>query len=213
MKNRLITRYCFFLLGLFLVTLGNSFTILSGAGNGIWTAASLGIDRVTDLPLNVILFSIGCLVILANILLQGHFSWFYLAGELLFVFFFSELIQFFVRHLSFLHGYMTSEGARIVLVVCGIVVVCLGTSFYQRANLWMYPTDSLTDILALRFFAGNVWKGQLLAFLPAVLIIVLVFFKEGQWVGIQIGTVLALIANGELIAFFHKHAFPFLKHN
>lgn len=63
------------------------------------------------------------------------------------------------------------------------------------------------------FFSGSVFKGQLLAFVPALLIICSDFLVIGHLIGIQIGTVLALLANGELIGFFHRYAFPVLKHN
>lgn len=213
MKNRLRTRYLFFILGLLLVTLGNALTILSGAGNGIWTAASLGMASLLSLPINVVIIAIGFIVIIVNMLLLPKFSWRHAAGSVLFVFFFGEFIHLFVRYLAFLKNFSTGLFGQLILVILGIVIVCLGTSFYQRANLWMYPTDFLTDILALRFFSGNVWKGQLLAFLPAVLLIFVTFFCTGHFIGIQIGTLLALSCNGELIAFFHRHAFPTLVHN
>ncbi|CAK1223399.1 Uncharacterized membrane protein YczE (YczE) [Fructobacillus fructosus] len=213
MKNGLLTRSIFFILGLLLVTLGNALTILSGEGNGIWTAASLSLATLTKLPLNWVIILVGLLVIVVNVLLLDHFSWYHLAGSVLFVFFFGEFIQLFVHQLAFLKDSFSSNFEKIFLVVFGIVIVCLGTSFYQRANLWMYPTDYLTDILALRFFSGSVFKGQLLAFVPALLIICSAFLATGHLIGIQIGTVLALLANGELIGFFHRYAFPVLKHN
>lgn len=207
MKNRLTTRILFFILGLLLVTVGNALMILSGEGNGIWTAAAF------QQPLSLMIILIGCAVILLNMFLLPAFSWWHVAGSVLFVFFFGELIHFFANFLAFLRPGSEAVFMKLALVVLGIVLVCLGTSFYQRASLWMYPTDFLTDILAIRFFDGKAWKGQLLAFAPAVSLILLAFFLKGQLIGIQIGTVLALLFNGELIGLFHRYAFPSFKHN
>ncbi|MCK8617106.1 hypothetical protein LNP00_01810 [Fructobacillus sp. M158] len=194
------------------MTFGNALTIISGAGNGIWTAASLDLSQVFHAPLNATIMLIGFLVIIANIVLLPLVSWRHVAGSVLFVFFFGELIHAFALSFFFLRRFFTGGLGQLLLVVLGILIVCLGTSFYQRANLWMYPTDYLTDILASRFFSGNVWKGQLLAFLPALLLIFLAFIVTGNFVGIQIGTLLALFCNGECIAFFNRFAFPSFRH-
>lgn len=170
MKNGLLTRSIFFILGLLLVTLGNALTVLSGEGNGIWTATSLSLATLTKLPLNWVIILVGLLVIVANVLLLDHFSWYHLAGSVLFVFFFGEFIQLFVHQLAFLKDSFSSDFEKIFLVVFGIVIVCLGTSFYQRANLWMYPTDYLTDILALRFFQEVFLRDSYLLLCPLCLL-------------------------------------------
>ncbi|MBS9334635.1 hypothetical protein LQZ24_01105 [Fructobacillus sp. M1-13] len=215
MKNTIRVRIFFFLFGLILVAFGNALTIVSGAGNGLWTAAALGLAQLFGQPFALLWFWLGLLVILVNALLSRSLSWVNLVGEFSFVLFFSQLIHLFVTVLKqeWPIESVLSYAFRVMFVIFGIVLVCLGTSFYQRANLWMYPTDSLTDILAFKFFSGNPFKGQLLAFVPAVLLIVLTYLKTGDWVGIQLGTLLALFFNGPLIAFFHRHACPSLKHN
>ncbi|MBS9338090.1 hypothetical protein G6R29_00365 [Fructobacillus sp. M2-14] len=213
-QNTISKRVLFFLIGLVLVAAGNAMTIVSGAGNGMWTASALGVGTVIHQPFALMWFALGVIVIFVNAILVKEWDWFTAVGEFFFVLFFAQLIHVFVSTFSYYQGKVhAGPMEKIGLVVLGILIVCLGTSFYQRANLWMYPTDSLTDILACRFFRGNVFLGQIVAFAPAVFIILLVALKEHELVGVQLGTILALAFNGELIDCFNKHAFTSLKHN
>lgn len=213
-ENTVSKRILFFFIGLVFVAAGNAMTIVSGFGNGIWTAASLGVGQVIHQPFALMWFCLGVAVILVNVVLIKEWDWFTVVGDFIFVLFFAQLIHVFVTTFSFWSDQVQpGQGTRICLVILGIVIVCLGTSFYQRANLWMYPTDSLTDILAYRFFAGNVFYGQMVAFIPAILVILTVALKEQQFIGVQLGTLFALLFNGELINFFNHHAVKSLRHN
>ncbi|WP_338347319.1 hypothetical protein [Fructobacillus tropaeoli] len=99
------------------------------------------------------------------------------------------------------------------MAIIGITIVCLGTSFYQRANLWMYPTDSLTTLLTSRFFNNHFAWAQLVAFVPPVILIVATTVHLHMVVGVRTGTLFSLVCNGPLIAFFNKRVFPFLRLN
>ncbi|GAP02597.1 hypothetical protein FPFC_020440 [Fructobacillus pseudoficulneus] len=213
MQNKFLTRLLFFFLGLLLVAVGNALSIVSGAGNGLWTAAALGLALVTKIPLAVVLFLIGIMILAVNVFLAKHWSWLTVIGEFLFVLFFSQLIHLFVNFLLPLNIAAVNYWLRVLLAIGGITIVCLGTSFYQRANLWMYPTDSLTVLLTLRFFPRNVARAQLVAFLMPVLIIAVVGLSTQQVIGVQVGTVFSLLCNGLLIAFFNRHICPSLTSN
>jgi uncharacterized protein len=212
-NNHIRTRLMFFLLGLVLVAFGNALSIISTAGNGLWTAAALGMAQWSGVSISFILMMIALIVIGINLLLSGRFSWVTVSGELLFVLLFSQLIHFFVTALSKNFTVPVDLWLRIFLAIVGITIVCLGTSFYQRANLWMYPTDSLTTLLTRRFFHHHFAWAQLVAFLPPVILITATTFHLHAVVGVQVGTLFSLACNGSLIAFFNKRVFPFLRLN
>ncbi|NLS37890.1 hypothetical protein GHU05_02945 [Fructobacillus tropaeoli] len=212
-NNHIRTRLLFFLLGLVLVAFGNALSIISTAGNGLWTAAALGLAQWSGVGISFILMVIGLIVIGINLLLSEHWSWLTVSGELLFVLLFSQLIHFFVTALSKNFTVPVALWLRIVLAIIGITIVCLGTSFYQRANLWMYPTDSLTTLLTSRFFNNHFAWAQLVAFVPPVILITATTFHLHAVVGVQAGTLFSLTCNGPLIAYFNKRACPFLRLN
>ncbi|WP_288846279.1 hypothetical protein [uncultured Fructobacillus sp.] len=212
-NNHIRTRLMFFLLGLVLVAFGNALSIISTAGNGLWTAAALGMAQWSGVSISFILMMIGLIVIGINLLLSGRFSWVTVSGELLFVLLFSQLIHFFVTALSKNFTVPVDLWLRIFLAIVGITIVCLGTSFYQRANLWMYPTDSLTTLLTRRFFHHHFAWAQLVAFVPPVILITATTFHLHAVVGVQVGILFSLACNGSLIAFFNKRVFPFLRLN
>ncbi|CAK1223767.1 hypothetical protein [Fructobacillus cardui] len=212
-NNHIRTRLMFFLLGLVLVAFGNALSIISTAGNGLWTAAALGMAQWSGVSISFILMMIALIVIGINLLLSGRFSWVTVSGELLFVLLFSQLIHFFVTALSKNFTVPVDLWLRIFLAIVGITIVCLGTSFYQRANLWMYPTDSLTTLLTRRFFHHHFAWAQLVAFVPPVILITATTFHLHAVVGVQVGTLFSLACNGSLIAFFNKRVFPFLRLN
>lgn len=203
----------FFLLGLVLVAFGNALSIISTAGNGLWTAAALGLAQWSGAGISLILTTIGLIVIGINLLLSEHCSWLTAGGELLFVLLFSQLIYFFVKMLSKNLMVPTNLWLRILLAIVGIIVVCLGTSFYQRANLWMYPTDSFTTLLTRRFFHHHFTWAQLVAFVPPVILIGATAFHLHTVVGVQAGTLFSLACNGPLISYFNKRVFPFFRLN
>ncbi|CAK1222561.1 Uncharacterized membrane protein YczE (YczE) [Fructobacillus cardui] len=99
-NNHIRTRLIFFLLGLVLVAFGNALSIISTAGNGLWNAAALGLAQWSKTGISLILMTIGLIVIGINLLLSERMSWLTVAGELMFVLLFSQLIHFFVKILS-----------------------------------------------------------------------------------------------------------------
>ncbi|MCK8627941.1 hypothetical protein [Fructobacillus cardui] len=81
-NNHIRTRLMFFLLGLVLVAFGNALSIISTAGNGLWTAAALGLAQRSGVGISLILMMIGLIVIGINLLFSEHWSWLTVSGEL-----------------------------------------------------------------------------------------------------------------------------------
>ncbi|WP_413627962.1 hypothetical protein R4B61_01885 [Fructilactobacillus vespulae] len=211
-NNCLSIRFLFFLIGLFLVSLGNSLSIISLAGNGLWTAASIQISQLGDFSIKAVLIFIGIAAIILNTILT-KFNWIKILGELVFVFFFGNLINFFIDKFQIITQFTNTYPARITLAIIGIIIVCIGTSFYQRANLWMYPTDHLTAIVYHRFFPKNIKKAQLVVFMIPIAIILITALPLKSMQGIQVGTVFSLLMNGKIIQLSNNYLFPVLKDN
>ncbi|WP_061993018.1 hypothetical protein [Fructobacillus ficulneus] len=212
MNNKLSTRLAFLLLGIVLISLGNSLSILSLAGNGLWTAAAVQLSLVTHSSIKIILIIIGLIALLANSLLT-KFNWLQSCGELVFVFFFGNLVNLFIHLFHPVTTLTNTMFSKTLLAILGIIIVCLGTSIYQRVNLWMYPTDHLTALLYHHFFKSNFEKAQIITFLIPICIILITSYQLKSLQGIQIGTLFSLIMNGKIIKISNQYLFPFLKFN
>lgn len=124
LKNRLT----FFGFGLLLITIGNALSIISDTGSGVWTAASINLSQATQLPINWTLLFVGTLIILLNQLLSKGVRLYHLLGELIFVFFFSNFIQFFVELLQLTEIPGLSFSFRVLVSIFGVILTCIGTS-------------------------------------------------------------------------------------
>lgn len=120
--------------------------------------------------------------------------------------FFLELFQFSgIPDLSFT--------IRVFVSIFGIIVTCIGTSIYQRANIMMYPTDNLTNLVRQRFTKNNIVLAQRIVFIIPISIVVASAYFNHHIYGVQIVTIFSFIINGAIIGLSDKYIFPTLIHN
>jgi uncharacterized membrane protein YczE len=102
---------------------------------------------------------------------------------------------------------------RVFVSIFGIIVTCIGTSIYQRANIMMYPTDNLTNLVRQRFTKNNIVLAQRIVFIIPISIVVASAYFNHHIYGVQIVTIFSFIINGAIIGLSDKYIFPTLIHN
>jgi uncharacterized protein len=209
--NIIFKRICIYVLGLFLLALGATFSILAG----------IGVSPVTSLPYALALItplSVGVTTILANfifIILQAI-----LLKELRWKNFFIQLI------IALLFGsfmdltiWLTKdlpEAHSIVLIIVylalSLVIVAFALLLYFTANLPTMPYDSLTHVIAnrwnMKFGKAKITSDMLNVIVS--LMICLIFIQSFGAIGV--GTFIAAYAIGKIVGILLQKLQPSLKY-
>ncbi|AYF92229.1 hypothetical protein D7I45_01345 [Apilactobacillus bombintestini] len=199
--------------GLLLNALGNSLTIVSGCGSGIWTAASVNIHELVGIDVGLMIFIFGIINALTNQVLIRHIDVWRFIEEMVFITFFSYFIQIFADFFTSLGWNHLSLFIRVPMALIGVCFFCTAISLYQRANLFMHPNDDTTNILRFQYLKGSAVKSQLLDFAPPIIIILICAVFLHRIYSVNIGTIFSIICNGFIIQTADKLIFPSLKHN
>ncbi|BAK15281.1 predicted membrane protein [Solibacillus silvestris StLB046] len=203
-------RISIYIIGLFLLSLGATFSILAG----------IGVSPVTSLPYALALItplSVGITTVLANfvfIILQAI-----ILKEIRWKNFFIQLI------ISFLFGFFMDftiwltkglpEATSIVLIIVylaiSLILVALALLLYFTANLPTMPYDSLTYVIA------NTWKTPFSKakitsdMLNVVLSLVICLLFIQSFGAIGIGTFIAAYGIGKMVGILLHKLQPSLK--
>lgn len=203
-------RISIYIIGLFLLSLGATFSILAG----------IGVSPVTSLPYALALItplSVGITTVLANfvfIILQAI-----ILKEIRWKNFFIQLI------ISFLFGFFMDftiwltnglpEASSIVLIIVylaiSLILVALALLLYFTANLPTMPYDSLTHVIA------NTWKTPFSKakitsdMLNVVLSLVICLLFIQSFGAIGIGTFIAAYGIGKIVGVLLHNLQPSLK--
>ncbi|EST11328.1 membrane protein [Sporolactobacillus laevolacticus] len=202
----------YFVLSIFLNALGNALTVSLNLGSALWTASAVNFTQITSIPLSLILFASGVIVIMANALIIGKFDWRRVLGNLIFLGPFSYLIGIISTYLISLGINELPLTVRIILDVVGICFIAMAISIYQRVNIMLHPCDDLMQIIRFKYFKGSATIAQLVTFSPPIVIILVCWIDAHQLFAINVGTIFALIFQGTLVGIFDKCIFPTLKH-
>ncbi|WP_342573919.1 DUF6198 family protein [Solibacillus sp. FSL K6-1781] len=203
-------RISIYIIGLFLLSLGATFSILAG----------IGVSPVTSLPYALALItplSVGITTVLANfifIILQAI-----ILKEIRWKNFFIQLI------ISFLFGFFMDftiwltkglpEATSIVLIIVylaiSLILVALALLLYFTANLPTMPYDSLTHVIAntwkMPFSKAKITSDMLNVVLS--LVICLLFIQSFGAIGI--GTFIAAYGIGKMVGVLLHKLQPSLK--
>lgn len=211
--NTLKTRICALIFGLILNAFGNSLTIISASGSGIWTAAAVNMNEIFGIEVGTLIFILGVINAITNQILIGRIDVFRFIEEIIFITCFSYFINIFTSIFRAWGWADTSIWIRIPMALLGVMCFCTAISLYQRANIFMHPNDDTSNILRFKFLKGSAIKSQLLDMTPPIIIIILCAIKLGHVDSIGIGTIFSVACNGILIEAADKWVFPKLKHN
>lgn len=204
-KGETVRRYILFVISLFFSALGVAFTKHGELGvSPISSAANVMSCRFDALSMGTWLIIWNCILILGQILiLRSKF----------------QLIQLLQVPLSFLFGWFTDIGMKIVsfiptelypvrllMVAAGVVILGFGISLAVTANVIMNSGEAfvkaVSDTLNKNF--GNVKIVFDISNVLFALILSLIFF-DFTIVGIREGTVISALFTGVVVKFFSKH--------
>lgn len=203
-------RLLIYIVGLFFIALGATFSIL----------ASLGVSPVTSLPYALALItplSVGITTILANVifivlqaLLLKEIRWKNFFIQLIIAFLFGSFMDLTIWLTTSLPE-ANSIILMIIYLAVSLVIVAFGLLLYFTANLPMMPYDSLT------YVSANTWKmkfskakitSDLLNVIISLIICLLFIHSLGA---IGIGTFVAAYGIGKIVGIFLHKLQPALK--
>ncbi len=204
-KNEVAKRYLLFVISLFFAALGVAITKHGELGvSPISSVTNVMSCKFTALSLGNWLIIWNCFLILGQVvLLRKKF----------------KPIQLLQLPLSFLFGWFTDFGmwcvsfipvnsypVRLILVICGIVVLGFGVALSVIANVIMNSGEAfvkaIADISGKKF--GNIKIGFDVCCVVVSLVLSLIFFG-GKIVETREGTVLTALLTGVIVNFFVKH--------
>lgn len=203
-------RLLIYIVGLFFIALGATFSIL----------ASLGVSPVTSLPYALALItplSVGITTILANVifivlqaLLLKEIRWKNFFIQLIIAFLFGSFMDLTIWLTTSLPE-ANSIILMIIYLALSLVIVAFGLLLYFTANLPMMPYDSLTYVIAntwkMKFSKAKITSDLLNVIIS--LIICLLFIQSLGAIGI--GTFVAAYGIGKIVGIFLHKLQPTLK--
>lgn len=203
-------RLSIYLIGLFFIALGATFSIL----------ASLGVSPVTSLPYTLSLItgaSVGVMTVVANILfiiiqaiLLKQIRWKNFFIQILIAFAFGLFMDLTIWLTSSLPEASTIW-LIILYLVLSLIIVAIGLLFYFTANLPTMPYDSLTYVIAnkwsLEFGKAKITSDMLNVVVSLALCLIFIH----SFGSIGIGTFIAAYAIGKIVGILLSKLQPGLK--
>ncbi|WP_349409800.1 membrane protein [Pseudalkalibacillus sp. SCS-8] len=184
----------FYVIGLFIMTLGISATIVSGLGASPLDALNVGLTEQFGLTVGSWEFIGGIVLVFLNAWIQkGKPSYFSIVTALItgicIDFWLFTLWQVWEPSTLFLEG---------IILCAGLVLLGLGISIYLHSNLALIPVDGLMIALHERFGL----RLALAKTLAGTFILMLALIAGGP---VGIGTFIVVLLVGPVIAFFHRY--------
>ncbi|MDR3241003.1 MAG: hypothetical protein LBT37_02385 [Lactobacillaceae bacterium] len=198
----------FVLIGLALNGIGNGIAVTTGMGSAAWTAASANLQVITLIPKGYFLFLFGFLSALSVIILTKKFDLKHFIGNMLFVLFFSYLVNFASQFFIIFSDFPLV--IRIIIDALSVVVVGTGISITMRVSLITHPLDDLVIYTRFRYFKGNPLISQVVNFSFPMVISLLIWITTGKITSINIGTLFSFFGIGAVIGWADDHVMPSL---
>lgn len=203
-KKELTKRYILFIISLFFAAMGVAVTKHGELGvSPISSVANILSYKFTSLSLGMWLIIWNCVLILGQILiLRKNF----------------KLIQLLQIPLSFVFGYFTDFGMwcvsfipansyiiRLILVICGIIILGFGISLSVIANVIMNSGEAFVKAVSDNFQKnfGNIKIGFDVLCVTISIILSLLLFS-GNVVGTREGTIISAFLTGIVVKFFTR---------
>ncbi|MFC5631118.1 MULTISPECIES: YczE/YyaS/YitT family protein [Streptococcus] len=186
--------------------------VILAAGITLNTKSLLGVSPVTTLPyiatvlsgisLGITSFISYCVMLLLQAILLGKTF---------------RLIQLFQLIASVLTSYFievfdglmpTAEGVVLqgIFLISAVVLIAIGASLMIAMQLIPNPADALADVIGLVAKKGFGYGKNLLDALHILLALIIGFLAGQPFLGIGIGTVIAMVLTGRVIALVHPYS-------
>lgn len=203
-KKEISKRYILFIVSLFFAAMGVAVTKHGELGvSQISSVANILSYKFTSLSLGMWLIIWNCVLILGQILiLRKNF----------------KQIQLLQIPLSFVFGYFTDFGMlcvsfipvnsyviRLILVICGIIILGFGISLSVIANVIMNSGEAFVKTVSDKFQKnfGNIKIGFDILCVTISIILSLLLFS-GNVVGTREGTIISAFLTGIIVKFFTR---------
>jgi uncharacterized protein len=186
-----LKRLIFWLIGIFIISLGASLTIKANMGAGAWDALNVGLSNITGL-------TVGSFVIIVGIILLFVNSWLlksrpdYLA---IFTFFIiGTLIDFWLL-IVLADLEPTTLIWKLLILIIGLLIIGFGVAIYIQPKFPLNPIDNFMMGLSKRLGVSL----PIAKTIGEVLALVLALLVKGP---IGLGTIIVLVGIGPSIQLF-----------
>ena len=204
----IIKKLTIYLLGLFLLALGATFSILAGIGVSPVTSLPYALELITNVSVGVMTVIANILFIIIQAILLRQIDWKDFFIQFIISFIFGSFMDLTIW---LTHGLPVNNSIWLIIVylILSLLIVSIGLLFYFTANLPTMPYDSLTNVIANKwsmvFGKAKIMSDMLNVFIS--LILCLVFIHSIGSIGI--GTFIAAYGIGKIIGILlHKFQPP-----
>ncbi|MGO4889798.1 YczE/YyaS/YitT family protein [Anaerobacillus sp. MEB173] len=189
--SKFIKRGISFILGLIILSIGISFTILAGLGTGAWDALNVGLSQQIGFTVGNWVIIIGVLLIVINaFLLKARPE----VVSIITVILIGYFIDFWLLY-ALVNWYPEPFYYQVMVLIIGVVLMALGIAIYLQAEFAVIPIDRL--MIAIRRRTG--FSLMVSKTIGEVIALVFAFLVGGP---IGLGTIVATFSIGPLIQVF-----------
>ncbi|MFN7251487.1 MAG: YczE/YyaS/YitT family protein [Anaerobacillus sp.] len=189
-----VKRALSFLLGLGILSLGISFTILCDLGAGAWDALNVGLSNLIGFTVGTWVILIGVFLIFINALLLKKRPEFISIVTVLIIGYFIDFWLLFV----FPDLKLETMLVRFIILIIGVLLMGFGIATYLQAKFAIIPIDRFMMAIQLRLKV-SLGVAKTIAEVTAL---VFAFIVGGP---IGIGTILVTVSIGPMIQLFFPH--------
>lgn len=189
-----IKRAISFLLGLFILSLGVSCTIIAGLGAGAWDALSVGLAGMTGVTVGTWVILIGVILIFVNALILRRRPAFISIITALLLGYFIDFWLLFI----FPDVIIETLLWKFVVLAAGVLLMGCGIATYLQAKFAIIPIDGFMMAIRERLNV-SLMVGKTIAEVTAL---IFAFIVGGP---IGVGTIIVTLSIGPLIQVFFPH--------
>ena len=210
MNQTIAKRLVLYVIGLFLLALGATFSIIAGIGVSPVTSLPYALALVTGLSVGIMTFVANFIYIILQVIFLKQIRWKNFSIQLVIAFLFGSFMDVTIWLTKPLPE-ADSIWLIVVYFVLGLVLIAFSLVFYFTSSLPTRPYDSLTYAVANKWhfpFSKTKMVSDIINVIVSI-IICLVFIQSFGSIGI--GTFIAAYGVGKLVGIFLTHLQPSLK--
>ena len=210
MHHTITKRLVLYVVGLFLLALGSTFSIIADIGVSPVTSLAYALALTTGLSVGIMTVVANFIYILFQAVFLKHIQWKNFSIQLMITFLFGSFMDVTIWLTKPLPD---ADSIWLILLyfALSLILVAFALLFYFTASLPTMPYDSLTYVVAnkwnLPFGKAKITSDMINVVVS--LIICLVFIHSFGAIGI--GTFIAAYGIGKIVGFILKHLQPGLK--
>ena len=213
MNKTIVRRICMSLCGVIICAIAVGFFKMAAFGVDPFQSLMSGLDQLIPISFGTLYVIVNCVLLVFSLVFNRHNI-----GIATFInlFLLGYITQF---TLEILQGWFPAPGMglRILFLIIGIVVICIGSALYMTADLGVSTYDSVAITMAEKWKWGKFQYVRIATDIVCVVLGTAVYLMGGgSWSRVPeivgVGTIITAFFMGPLIEFFNVHiARPLLK--